>query len=501
MAKALTALLSNPADPAPAEIPPEAEITSPQWFAPIDPSMPSLEVDGQVFARGAPYTCRLFVAPGHYPNNRTTAQSPPGDFEPLHGGWCDGSTHSPNHAGALGTIDLDALEARFPPETRATGFAGNQNSGGAQTANGRPNTDPYGFTVKVVVRSAHGATATSGEDRRALYLHHDREMLAGFPKQIGPEGSVVATGRAVADGASSPAFADLNGDNRNEMIFGTSDGYVHAIGPGGNELPGWPVRTATPSFVAQHAASPAYASGEVSDRVGGAVLGSVAVGDANRDGVPEVFAADLEGNVYGWAAGGNVRFHRHSIPRFSGRPLPREPFENPRYLSGSPEQNRIQPGFIASPVLADLDGDGRPEIVAAGMDRHLYAWHTNGIPVSGFPVLVVDQSKIDSIDPVTETINFKDGALQQGPIVDTPAIGDLDGDGKPEIVVGTNEEYAEPMNAGNFTTASLGLIAELGILSPGNGRIYAVHSDGEHHAGGPFGGHGRQHGTSGATHV
>ena len=70
----------------------------------------------------------------------------------------------------------------------------------------------------------------------------------------------------------------------------------------------------------------------------------------------------------------------------------------------------------------------RLEIVAAGMDRHVYAWHADGTPVAGFPVLVVDRSKIAAVDPQTHasTFNADAGADQQGAIVDTPAVGDLD---------------------------------------------------------------------------
>jgi hypothetical protein len=485
MRKALVAMLSDPKSPGASRILPEAEITSPEWFAQIDPSKPSVAIEGQVFARGQTYTCRLLVAPGHYPNNRLTTQTPPGDFEPLHNGWCDGSTtHTADHAGSLGSVDIQHLKSRFPPETQATGFTGNEKGGGSQTANGRPNTDPYGFVVKVVTKKVQRGATLTGKDERALYLHRDGSMLSGYPRQIGAGGHIVANGKPVSDGESSPAFADLDGDDRNEMVFATSDGYVHAIRRGGTELDGWPVRTATPSFVSRHSASPAYASGAVSRNLGGAVLASVAVGDVNGDGAPEVFAVDLEGNVYGWRANGSLFFQRRSNPAFSGKPLPGHPFENPRYLSGSPEENRIQPGFIASPVLADLDGDGRQEIVAAGMDRHVYAWHDDGSAVQGFPVLVVDPSKVDSIDPSTDTIKFKSGALQQGPIIDTPAVADITGNDKPEIVVGTNEEYDEPMNAGNVTTSSFGALASR--LKPANGRLYAIHPDGGNHAGGPF---------------
>src|SRR4029079_9239962 len=99
--------------------------------------------------------------------------------------------------------------------------------------------------------------------------------------------------------------------------------------------------------------------------------------------------------------------------------------------------------FLAAAVISCRDRDWTQEIVAAGMDRHLYAWHRNGNPVDGFPVLVVDPAKVDSIDPQTNQVTFKagSGAQMQGAIVDTPAVGDLNGDGKAEIVVGTNEEY------------------------------------------------------------
>ncbi len=70
-----------------------------------------------------------------------------------------------------------------------------------------PNTAPYGFIVKVVA-SVAGPPAVTGEDRRALYLHRDQDMLDGFPRKLG------------SDGESSPALVDLDGDNRNELVAG-----------------------------------------------------------------------------------------------------------------------------------------------------------------------------------------------------------------------------------------------------------------------------------------
>ncbi len=109
------------------------------------------------------------------------------------------------------------------------------------------------------------------------------------------------------------------------------------------------------------------------------------------------------------------------------------------------------------------------------MDRHVYAWHADGTAVAGWPALVVDRSKVAAIDPATHAVTFKpDSAANddQGAIVDTPAVGDLTGDGEPEVVVGTNESYEETINAGSYNEAEY---APLGAaLSPGNGRLYAL---------------------------
>ena len=483
MNKAVKAVVDDPAAPSPAELPPEADITSPGWFAEIDPSQSSIDVSGTVFARGEPYRCRLYVAPGQYPNNATTTDSPPGDFAALSNGWCDGSTvhagpdAAAAHDGVLGSIDVSALRQRFPA---ATDFSGPIPTASASTGNGRPFFAPHAFTFKVVVTPTTGAART-GEDQRTAWLHRDADLLDAFPRAIRAGGDVGGPGAApTADGASSPAFADLDGDNRNELVFADSDGFVHAIGSDGDELPGWPVRGDEPGFVADHDSSPAYSDGVGTD-LGGAFLAAVAVGDTDDDGVPEVYAADVEGKVYGWAPDGARVFTEQSNPDWSGRPL--EPFVNVR----NGKTNRTQHGFFGAPVLADLDGDGRDEVIAASMDRHVYAWRADdsdpGAPggaadAPGYPVLVVDPAKVASVDPDTHAVTFAggSGSLMQGAIIDTPAVGDITGDGIPEVVVGTNEEYDEALNLGN--PGGLGLLIGAGLVDPGNSRIYALEAGG-----------------------
>jgi hypothetical protein len=468
-------------------MPPEAEITSPDWYTQVDPANPSVDISGQVYGRGHTYACKVYAAPGSEPNNGLATDTPPGDFQQISSGWCDGSNHSASFAGSLASVDIAQLKARFPADT--LNFDGREPPPGPPNFNGRPNTEPFGFTVRVIVSSTHGGHTLTGQDRRNLYLHRDKDMLPGFPKAL------------PSDGASSPVLADLDGDNQNELLFGTSDGIVHALRRDGSELPGWPVHT---DPLPLHTGGHGFTSNSVDQNASyGALLSSVAVADLDRDGAPEVIGADLEGKVYAWNAGGTLRWQREANPAFSGKPL--QPHVNVR----CGKRCRTQHGFIASPVVADLGGNGgTAEVIVAGMDRHTYAWHAGGTPVDGFPVLVVDRSKISGVDPQTDVPNFNANAgqeLNQGAIVDTPTIGDLNGDGKPEIVVGTNEEYAANQgnegayNAANFNAASVSLLSQLGGINFGgvdnplgglanvNSRIYAIQGDGNQHPGGdPF---------------
>ena len=193
-------------------------------------------------------------------------------------------------------------------------------------------------------------------------------------------------------------LADLDGDNRNELILAGSDGFVHAIRRNGSELPGWPVRGDRPPL---HLGQRAFESGEVSGDVGGAMLGSLAVADVNRDGVPEVFADDLEGKVYGWRADGDRFFTEEANPAFSGKPL--QPFVNVAQGSVQPHRARLhrltrrrRPRRQRG-LRGDRRRDGPPCLCLA----------SERLAGSGFPVLVVDPTKVQSIDPQTHQVTFK----------------------------------------------------------------------------------------------
>src|SRR5256714_1999014 len=268
-------------------IPPQADITSPEWFEQVDPAKSSIAVNGYVNARTG-YTCRVEVAPGAQPNNAATSSS--GDFAAVSSSYCNGSTvHSSAFKGLLANIPTATLQAMFPPGKPAS-FTGNENGGTAQTSNGRPHTLPYAFTIRVVVKSASGASgpAMTGEDRRQSFLHRDQDMLKGFPIEMR------------GDGDASPVLADLAGNDTNQLIVANSDGVIHAYqydpsSGKATDLPGWPVHT---DPLPLHTGEPAFTSGEVSSAHYGSILEAPAAGDLFGDRRTAIVAGDLPGHGY-----------------------------------------------------------------------------------------------------------------------------------------------------------------------------------------------------------
>jgi hypothetical protein len=432
-------------------IPPEASIESPAWFATLDPqATPALVIEGRVAAnRAASYTYALDVAPGIQPNEE--------DFV-----TAAGMTNlSAAFEGALGTIDLAALAEIMPT------------SGPAVDDQGLPDPDRFTFTVRLRVVDNEDNVA---EDRRTLALHHDPDLAPGFPIDLG------------ADGVAAPLTVDLDGDGREEIVVATSNGEVHAFRADGSELPGWPV--ATDPLELQEGA-PAYASGAISTPVRGAVVGSVAVGDLEGDGRLEVVTTDLQGKVYAWSGDGVLLpgFPVATLPQYSFSYRSERDFDTPEgrvpdRTNRHTSDNRVGRALASGPVLANLDGsaDGSLEILSGAFDRHLYAWHRDGTPVMGWPVLLKDPEKVQSVDPVTNDVTLRagSGARIGTKVLVPPSVGDLDGDGDLEVVAVVNEEYREAPNA-VFSNGTINLFITFGVLDVGNTRAYALHADGAAH--------------------
>ena len=298
-------------------------------------------------------------------------------------------------------------------------------------------------------------------------------------------------------GAGAPSFHDVDGDGVDEMLLATEDGVLHAYTDlsTGEELPGWPVTTGRyPGW--RTTGQNAYTQGKLSvtDARASMLLGTPAVADLDDDGDIEVLAADLEGLVHAWEPDGT----RHegfpvsvdlSLSKEVGCQVVRPACDDYAPGPSSPggirdELNDRDWGIDSMPAIGDLDPDTPGlEVLVGSNDGHVYAWHQDGSPVEGWPVILRDPAKVQAMDPATRHVTYRPdaNALRGTKVLVTPTLGDIDLDGDLEVVTGVNEEYREPPNADLSNDPLLQALGAAGIGPPGNTRLYALHADGAAH--------------------
>ncbi|MCL4446445.1 MAG: S8 family serine peptidase [Actinobacteria bacterium] len=426
------------------QIPPEAQINSPSWFG-IDSPTGTLQITGMVgtptsLASGWNYQVDVGVG-----------------VQPAVGSWHVVASGSGTgvRTGPLATLDLAQVAALFP--------SGTSFSGGPVGVGGSPSTNRFTYSIRVVVEATGGKTAGMiGIARRAEYLHTSQSQTTSVPHHFAS--SIDA----------SPTLAPLGPGETNVLLVPTADGSIYAYEPNGSELPGFPVHT---NPLPYHAGEAAFTSGAVGTGPPGTVprgeiIGGVAVGDLAHAGgsALDVVTCDLAGFCYAWNARGQM------LPGFPVRTNPA--FSSPSAVNSN---NRLLPGIFGAPALADLTGNGQLDVVAASMDRHVYAWGPNGAPVPGWPVLVVNPSLVTAVNSVTNQVTFSATAnVAQGTkLMDTPAIGNLaGGTGPPDVVVGSNQEQYGTPNA-NLGSSPLSLL--LSVSKGANADLFALEPNGTLH--------------------
>jgi hypothetical protein len=398
-------------------IPPQVLITSPRWFAPLNVAKRgSVDITARMSARTTEYDFKLQWAPGIEPAE--------GDFRDV----ADFSAPGPLTT-KVGTIDLN--EVRTALDERPGGGATDDPTAPAKGP-GDPDPNEPAFTVRVVATDQNGER---GEDRKVLFAYRDPTLHKGFSRSTG------------VGGEASQRLWDMNGDNKLEIVEARSSGEIVVMRHDGRPLrafnKGRPVTTRP--YFNHHDVEGLPVPREVPR--------TPAIGDIDRDMEPEIVTTAGE-HVYAWETSGR---------RVRGFPKRVDPaFSRPEDIS---KQNHVKRGFIGSAVLGDIDNDGRLDVIAAGLDQHLYAWDGTGRRLPGFPVKLREEgSELDGAE-----------------IINTPAVGDIDGDEVVDIVVPTAELDGAQPPAENDVQGEIrsGVISFLSNAIGKSGRIYAVNGRGE----------------------
>jgi len=252
---------------------------------------------------------------------------------------------------------------------------------------------------------------------------------------------------------SSPTIADVNGDGVKDVVVAGLDGMLNVFdGKTGSPVPGWPqpvipARSTTPS----------------------AVEASPTVADITGDGVPEIIvgagslnAPNQQGGLVVFNNNGSVRFKVATLDDFNewdGR--------------STPGPDGYNEAVFGTPAVGDISGDGIPDVVFTSFDHLVYAVDGNGAAISGFPFNNADTiwsspALFDSDRDGRDEIYFggdasgfqgctrgvfrrinPDGSEQWhrcfGTIFQSsPSIGDIDGDGRPEVITGGGSGAGAP---------------------------------------------------------
>jgi uncharacterized repeat protein (TIGR01451 family) len=377
------------------------------WYS--SPAVADLDGDGAAEVIGAAYT--VFILNGAdgsvqrsvdpeggrvWPGVVVADLDADGDTEILtaHGG---GYVHVFDHAG-------NSVWSGRPAENELRGLSVND-------------LDDDGTLEIVVTGAVYGKTNT-------WVLEHDGSIRAGWPQ--------LANDSGYAHGVfnDNAAVGDLDGDGSAEIVVPSDVHYICAYEADGVQIPahamyggkGWGKVGVWESLSIELRGWGSCSSGDPREERYRANFahGPAVIGDVNNDGSNEVVAV---GNVYDCIPGYPSRYNGVFVfnPDRSRFAVGAYDWQAPAMDTGAPlsEEYDVIENNQPNPALADLDGDGKMEILFSSYDGRVHAFWLDKTEHGSWPYSVYDAGE---------------GFFR---FASEPTVADLDNDGRAEVIFGS----------------------------------------------------------------